>query len=162
GESAEELWLPTDSRRAFSTSAMSRWSCWNPMTSRPASFQQRDRWSGGYPRRLDAKIAERAGHAVHPQAAAFSMTQTIDHRARLRAAVDRDADSLLRHFDAGVKPPGGIRNGLDRGFVNARLVLAQLLPCVLRPGDVLHRVTARVRVVVCKSERAKVHRFESL
>src|SRR5262245_6365833 len=90
------------------------------------------------------------------------MPQAIDHQAGLRAAIDRDADFLLRHFDAGVKPPGGIRNGLDGGFVTARLVLAQLLPRVLRPRDVLHRVTARLRVVVCESERTKVHSFKSL
>ena len=63
---------------------------------------------------------------------------------------------------ADVKPPGGIRNGLDGGFVHARLVLAQLLPRVLRPRDVLHRVTARVGVVVRESERTKVHSLESL
>jgi hypothetical protein len=52
----------------------------------------------------------------------------IDHETRLRAAVDRDADFLLRYFDAGVKPAGGFRNRLDGSFVNARLVLAQLRP----------------------------------
>jgi hypothetical protein len=46
-------------------------------------------------RRLDAEVAESAGHAVHPQAdVAFSMPQPIDHQAGLRAAVDRDADCL--------------------------------------------------------------------
>src|SRR3954469_4121730 len=114
-------------------------------------------------RRLDTEIAEGAGHAVNPQSdIAFSMAQPIDDQAGLRAAVDRDGDLLFRHFDAGVKPPCGIGNRLDGGLVNTRLVLAQFLPRVLRPRDVLHRVTARGRVLVAESERTKVHRFEGL
>src|SRR3954462_7475427 len=114
-------------------------------------------------RRLDTEIAEGAGHAVNPQSdVAFSMAQPIDDEAGLRAAVDRDADFLLRHFDAGVKPPCGIGNRLNGGLVNTRLVLAQFLPRVLRPRDVLHRVTARGRILVAESERTKVHGFEGL
>src|SRR5215470_15321756 len=88
------------------------------------------------------------------------MPQPIDHEAGL-SAIDRDADFLLRYLNADVKPPGRIRNGLDRGFVDTRLVFAQLLPRVLRPRDVLHRMTARLRVVIRESERTKVHRFKS-
>src|SRR5262249_9793015 len=79
--------------------------------------------------RLDAEIAEGAGYAVHQQGdAAFSMPQAIDHQAGLRAAIDRDADFLLRHDDAGVKPPGAIRNGLDSGFVKR-----EACPCAAPP-----------------------------
>src|SRR3954466_847425 len=114
-------------------------------------------------RRLDTEISERAGHAVNPQSdVAFSVAKPIDDQAGLRAAVDRDGDFLLCHVDADVKPPCGIGNRLDGGLVNTRLVLAQFLPRVLRPRDVLHRVTARVRVVVHESERTKVHSFEGL
>src|SRR5262245_47238999 len=56
----------------------------------PSMSRRLSRW-------LDAEIAERAGHAVHPQAdVTFSTPQPIDHQAGLRAAVDRDADFLLR------------------------------------------------------------------
>lgn len=82
-------------------------------------------------RRLDAEIAEGRGHAVHPQAnVTFSMPQPIDHQAGLRATVDRGADFLLRYFEAGMKPPGGIRHGLDGGFRKR-----QACPCRASPNS---------------------------
>src|SRR3954453_10666089 len=111
---------------------------------------------------LNPEIAEGRGHAVHPQAdVPVSMTQPIDHQTGLRAAVDRDADFLLRHVDADVKPPCGIRNRLYGSFVDAWLVLAQLLPRVLRPRDVLHRMSARFGGLVCESKRTEEQGFES-
>jgi len=97
--------------------------------------------------RLDADIAEGPGYAVHPQGdAAFSMPQVIDHQAGLRAAIDRDADFLLRHDDAGVKPPGAIRNGLDSGFVKrVACPCAAPPPCTQATRRTAHRDCAPPR-----------------
>src|SRR5262249_50220709 len=67
-------------------------------------------------------------------------------QAGLRAAIDRDADFLLRHDDAGVKPPGAIRNGLDSGFVKrVACPCAAPPPCTQATRRTAHRDCAPPR-----------------
>ncbi len=85
--------------------------------------------------------------------------QPFDHQAWRAGAVDEHAYLARLDFDPCMKPVVGVGHIRHPRLKLSRLALAQDLPGICRPGDVLHRAVAEGRIDI-EVERSKINRLE--
>lgn len=95
--------------------------------------------------RDDAQVRILAVEDADPQSdpAGFPVGQTIHDESGLLSVVDECTNGLCRHLNPGMEPTVRVRDRVHGVLVDARRILAQLLPGVLRQRGVLHGSAAK-------------------
>src|SRR5215210_1228359 len=132
-----------------------------PYPQRPGALSRKSRsLFGGH----ELEVSVEPVRHIHEQpdrSALAAFRQPVDGQGRLFRLLHKDPDLLLPDLDPGTEPPVRVGHRVDWCLEDPRPSLAQLLPGVLRPCDVLDGPPLE-DTLGFEVERAKVHGLKCL